>query len=633
MILSVDTETTGADFHHGCKPFMVTACDGSFDYCWQGEVTPYDRSEVIWKQEDLDEIQEYLEAADEIIYHNGNFDIRALEVIGVNAKYWDKTHDTMIASHVLCSGEKHALKYLAFKYLDYYNDEQQKLVEAVKEARAAHPNYDLAKFGHHTMPGAEDKTPWAKLDYWLCPEECKRYGTDDVEMTWLLWKLFKEVMEQEDRYEVYDTRRKLLEITYDIKSQGMYLYADGPNGVKQEIKRLQALRKLLAKRIHQECKIQNLLNFDKEDHIHFFLFDCLELSVYKESEKTGKPSINKESVQYYIDNYPELAPLQHFSDFRKAGTQLSYLSSYLKWVADDGCIHSNLLITGTRITRQASRNPNTQNIDKSLTHIFGPPPGHIWLIYDLVNIELRIWGYSVGNKNLVQIFEDRKSYHNEVCKLFYSEVVDWCETNNTTFKKSLEERYGKIKGGNFNVIYGGGEKKVNNTFCLSDPKQVLHEVDPDNFPPPKKPKIPNAYRKITKVFPEIPDFTQERINEVIDNELTKGIPYITCLGGYHVDIDPNFVYTKACNAFSQGSAGYIIGLSMIELHNNPDYQQTQSRMVNQVHDSIYIQVPIENDSPQLRLSLQKSIEAGGEKLLPTCEAELEKVLYYPGEEP
>ena len=111
MILAVDTETTGLDWSHGCKPFLVIATDGIHQWHLWGQVNKFDRSEVIWDEDDLEEIQNLLLEADEIVFHNSKFDLHMLESIGICIHgLWNKVHDTMIQSHIICSGEYHGLK-------------------------------------------------------------------------------------------------------------------------------------------------------------------------------------------------------------------------------------------------------------------------------------------------------------------------------------------------------------------------------------------------------------------------------------------------------------------------------------------------------------------------------------------
>ena len=590
---------------------MITACDGKTNYHWEGKVNPYDRSDIKWKEEDLDEVQDLIDQADKILYHNAKFDVRMLSGVGINSRCWDKVEDTMLASHVVCSGERHGLKPLAAKYIGYVNDKERELDLAVQRARAKHPEYDIARKGHKCFPGeGTTKTKWYKMDMWLCMKECLEYGMADVEMTWLLWRIFEEVIEDRGLEEVYANRKKLLPIFYDVEKAGLHMYKDE---VDEELARLRAIRRIMNERVRIECKIGQELDLTRESDIKFFLFQVLEIepSPMFLTEKTKEPSLAKDAIAHYIKQQPDVAPLQHFKAFREAGTKIGYLTSYNKYLCDDNRIRSNYWITGTRETRQATSSPNVQNLDKKLRHLFGPPPGYVQLHYDLVNIEMRIWGYAVGNAEMVELFNNNKSFHMEIAKLLYPDLVKRCEDEGTSFKAEYKDSfYQWIKNGNFSIIYGASEGKADKTY-----------------------KLEGAYRKVVSKFPEVPVFTRKVINEVLENDLKEGIPYVTCLGGYPLEVNINDLYTTACNYYAQGSAGYIIGLAMDQVAQNPDYIRTGARMVNQVHDSIPIELPIEHLTPEIKESFKRSIEQGGELLLPTCEADLEDVILNPQDIP
>ena len=604
MILAVDTETTGTDFWRGCKPFMVSACDGSNNYLWEGRVNPYNRLDITWKTEDLQEAQDVINQADAIIMHNAKFDVRALETVDILVD-WEKVKDTVVGAHLCCSGENHQLKYLASKYLDYPNTDQKELALAVQRARAQHKDeYDIAVAGHPAFPGLKGtKVKWYAMDYWLCMEECRKYACTDVEMTWHLWEEIEYDLHKRNLYEIYEIRNSLLPIFYKLEETGIHVYK---KQIDQEIKRLKAVRILLQDMIQSECKIAHQIDLTKEKWIKFFLFDVLKLDVLERSEKTHEPTTNKKVISRYIKRNPESKPLQHFKQYREAGTQITYLSSYQRWAYNDNRIRPSFNLTGTRETRQSASNPPTQNIDKKLRYIFGPEEGYVHLVYDLVNIEMRIWGYAVGNKEMKRLFDTKQSFHNEIAKILYPQEYAICVEEDITFKNKYKETlYQWIKNGNFSIIYGAGQNKADLTY-----------------------KKPGAYNLLVDRFPEVPVFTQAKIDEVFYNNERYGIPFVTCLGGYPLEINLDQIYTTACNYYAQGSAGYIIGLAMREVARNELYIQTGAQMINQVHDSLYIEVREEHVTDELKESLKASIEKGGEILLPTCEAELEDIITY-----
>jgi DNA polymerase-1 len=597
MILAIDTETTGSQFFHGCKPFMVTACSGDHNFIWAAEVDPYNRSNVDWDPSAIHDIQAIIDQADTLVFHNAKFDIRALSTIGIDATCWSKVHDTLIASHVMCSGEPHGLKALAFKYLSYPDDDERELSLAVQRARAANPKYDLAKMGHPTLAGLKSTTKWHKLDMWLCPEECAKYAIGDVERTWLLWAMYERVIRQHKLWPQYMTRRALLKLTYDMEQVGLYLYTEGAGSVLKEIKRLEAYREIFRAAIQDELLLQNHLDLTKDKHIRTFLFEILKLKPVSYTAKTGAPAVDKDAINYYIKAFPASKPLQHFAEYRSAGTKLGYLQSYVKHLASDGRVHTSFLITGTRETRQASVSPNVQNIDKKLRHIFGPPPGKVWVDYDLVNIELRIWTYEVGNQEMIDVFERGESVHELIASIIHPELFARCQKEGTSFKSEYESTwYQWTKNGNFAIIYGASPYRADKTY-----------------------KKEGCYAKIAKRFPQVPSYSARITEEAEHNDLNSYGPYVTCIGGYRLDIDMEEPF-KACNYKIQGSAGYIINRAMILVSENPDYLLSGAIIVNQVHDSIIIELDEEDCTTELMESIKSSIEQAGKEFLPTCTA-------------
>lgn len=199
-LLSLDTETTGLDLWHGCRPFFVSVMDeeGNLQY-WEWDVNPFTREvgTVDYSKyseeakdnhdgfftslppEDRTELTTLIQEND-FVLHNTKFDTRAIELSGLPRINLDSCHDTLIASHVLVSNESHKLKDLAIQYLDISDDDQSALREAVNEARriarqlgwaianGPHPHFPAAK-----SPGGKD-AGWWSYDYWL-PRAVARY--------------------------------------------------------------------------------------------------------------------------------------------------------------------------------------------------------------------------------------------------------------------------------------------------------------------------------------------------------------------------------------------------------------------------------------------------------------------------
>ena len=119
MLISLDTETTGVDLYHGAKPFIVTLCDEEFNntiYEW--DVVPGTRDPQPPPQ-DINEIVDMLQQADEVVLQNAKFDVTALShFLPKNYRWpWYKTRDTLLAGHLLASNHAHDLTSMAIEYL------------------------------------------------------------------------------------------------------------------------------------------------------------------------------------------------------------------------------------------------------------------------------------------------------------------------------------------------------------------------------------------------------------------------------------------------------------------------------------------------------------------------------------
>ena len=223
-MLSVDTETTGLDLYHGARPFMVTTCDdrGVVEF-YEWDVDPLTR-EVKPHMGDLLELHERLawdlnemlptryftqglirktglkgttptgvvldkldevnpekatelrrHFCDELVLQNSKFDVAMLRALfndhSMKLEWnWERTHDTLIAGHILASNKPHDLTSMALQYLGEDIEPVEKALEAcVKKARlyCQHrmPTWRIAKAGLEEMPSAGEKT-W-KYDAWL----------------------------------------------------------------------------------------------------------------------------------------------------------------------------------------------------------------------------------------------------------------------------------------------------------------------------------------------------------------------------------------------------------------------------------------------------------------------------------
>lgn len=603
-IISFDSETTGLDLFHGCKPFLFIASDyfGSEEnHAWWGTVDPFTR-EVTWDQEVLDDLQLILDNAETIVFHNAQFDLRCLEVVGIKIDHlWEKIDDTQVMSHIICSGDmgkkknipttNHALKKLTFKYFGWSDDEEKELELAVKEEIkiARNKGYCVAKFGHHHFPTAKKQSKFWKADYWLVPEICLKYAYGDVERTLLLWKHFKETIKRDQMTKIYKERKDQLRILYNITSSGMQVNKEAALKKLAEYERKILLRR---KFVRQQIGLTYTPNFNKKDQIRMILRHVgIEPTNYTDKgyniARTGKTpdarflKTDDDTLQEYFGIVPHPI-LKAVIQARKYQTLHNYLYSYIKHVDDKWKIHSTLNLTGTRETRQSSDSPNQQNITATLDKLFLPPEGYFWLDSDAVNIELRIWAYSVGNKELIAMFEQGKSVHKMIMNLLYPKEYK-------IYSKGVAEDhptariYRNCKAGTFALIYGATETKADETYGYT-----------------------GATRKIFEKFPGIKEFTESLIKSTEANTEIFGYPSVFTILGYRLEVPPSEPF-KACNYNIQGTAGQIMGRMMLAVDANPYYQESGSKIIQQVHDKLRIEIPINKWSRTIINSIKHSM--------------------------
>lgn len=360
-LLALDTETTGVDFWHGCRPFFVSVLDddgNTISYEW--DVDPYTRT-VIVPQADLLSLEKLIKQND-LLMHNTKFDIRALQSHGLPTPRWEGIHDTLIASHVLVSNESHKLKDLALQYLDVSDDDQQALMEASNHARryARQWGWRLANEGDPHFPAQKrPENGWWMLDTWMPRAVCQRMwqgmwlppgpdldrpapllppkrsrsagplptgptanwdwrppGTDgpddpghpwwticrtyairDVERTYGLWFIFKDELEQQGLWQIYQERRDLLQPIYEMEDNGATIAEERRTAMVARLEKEASLARRECLRLCRKAGVQaddKTLNSPKQ--LSGLLYGTWKLPASKLSAASANALANGESL-------------------------------------------------------------------------------------------------------------------------------------------------------------------------------------------------------------------------------------------------------------------------------------------------------------------------------------------------
>ena len=633
-MLSIDTETTGLDPYHGTRPFLVAACElGDEPTYWEWPVDPLTRTPIV-DREDIKDIQEYLDSQDCLILHNAIYDVKMLELVGVQVD-WSKVHDTTLILHMLNSVMPQNLTTACSMYLGQDISRYESRLEwSVKECRSLAPDdWRLAKKGLPEMPSAK-KDYW-KADMWvpraLGEEEHTKtvidYATVDAEATVCLYHTTSRIIRERGLQKVYEERRKILPVVYKMENRGITYNVQRLNELTQKYK------KELLKHKRRCVSIAKSYNYELtmpegavNDSIRNFVFDVLELPVAAKSKKTGNPSLSsKDALPTYLDTLPPRSKSREFirclGEARKRSTAVSYMSSYrtysLREDRETCRLHPSVNVTGTNTLRSSSKRPNEQNISKkqgfNLRYAFGPSPGREWWSLDYNNLELRIPAYECQEPAMLELFEHPNdppyfgSYHLLIFSILYpdefrkhgAEVKD-------KYKSTL---YQWTKNGNFAELYGAvdtgdGKSTADRAFHYPGAQAIVASKL-------KKKSALNQYwidfaRKYGYVE-TIPDIT-------VDPEQGYQLTCPKRFSGYSDYISP----TIPLNYHVQGTACWVKMKAMIKVQdyfdrvNSKRPSDKHCYIIMDVHDEIVLDLPYR---PHLR---NRSIIKQVRKLMESC---------------
>lgn len=406
-MISLDTETTGVDLHHGAKPFFVTTCDEDGNVTsWEWDVDPLTREPQI-PEGDLQDIADHCFAAgpNKFVLQNPKFDIAALNTVGFweladLPTVWPDVLDTLLAGHLLASNRPHNLTDMVLEMLGVDIEPfelalKEACTEARRIARKEFPDWQIAEKGLPCMPSAKDHV-W-KYDSWLPRRVAQeldydedhpwwtvlsKYANTDSSMTLLLWKAqYKEIMRR-GLWEIYQERLKVLPIAYKMEQRGVTMNLTRLRELEADYKadsdRAGKLCVNIAASYGHELELpKNGVN----NSLRTLCFEKMKLpQIRNPKAKTDAPTLDaKNAIPYYLQNLPpkskELKFIKALAGKRRRDTSLTFFQTYQRFWLPLGVynakgeqlwykVYPNLNPTGTDTLRWSSSNPNEQQISK-----------------------------------------------------------------------------------------------------------------------------------------------------------------------------------------------------------------------------------------------------------------------------
>jgi DNA polymerase-1 len=406
---------------------------------------------------------------------------------------------------------------------------------------------------------------WARI----APTEIREYAEADAEATYLLWEVVAAKLAAETGAENIKYWKTLempnFKVLYRMQDLGVAVDLDFCKEWEERSER-------------ELYKLRQELGFDpaKPTQLKPVIYDELKLPVILgKPDRLGvrKPTLDKTAMEQYdrmmeASGNPLAKKIIEYRGWTKALT--SYYRPYQEKVDPDGRIRPDYASHGTVTGRFACSNPNLQQIPKETENkpwsaqvksCFIPIVGHELWEFDYSQLELRL-GAAFGNdQKLLEIFNDpnERDIFSEM-----AEEMGWPRQQCKTFVYSVD--------------YGAGKGRVSDVFGVSrDKAQQL---------------IDEFYETYSGLG---------RINGKSKAE-AESTGRLRLWSGRYRHFSSREEGYKAFNSLIQGGSADLVKKVMNTIHR----ELPEVRMLLQVHDSLWFELPHENT--QIRRDIVRIME-------------------------
>lgn len=247
----------------------------------------------------------------------------------------------------------------------------------------------------------------------------------------------------------------------------------------------------------EEKALDNPVNFKSTKQMIDLLFISpkgfkFPILAYTKDEKTKRDTSNpstSEDVLVKLKAYDKSSFIDTLLELRGVLTiNSTFIVGLGNLIQSDGCVHPTFLIHGTTSGRLSSREPNGQNIPKTMVNPdvklqFITPPNKLFLTYDYSQAELRILAHLAKEDTMLEWFRTGKDIHlASACKKYhedYDKIIKIYEDEQHPEHKLWKKRRKQAKTINFGIVYEQSAPKL--AESLSTPEEVVSVEEGQEF--------------------------------------------------------------------------------------------------------------------------------------------------------
>jgi DNA polymerase-1 len=314
-------------------------------------------------------------------------------------------------------------------------------------------------------------------------------------------------------------------------------------------------------------------NLGSPQQLGVILFEKMGLPVLKKTQKTKSYSTGAETLEELgRRGYPIAQLLLRYRELTKLKS--TYVDALPQLVDAEGRIHTRFNQAVAATGRLSSADPNLQNIPirtelgQRIRRAFVAPPGHVLLVADYSQIELRLLAHIADEKALIDAFAAGQDIHRATAAVVLGVAPELVNAEQRRAAKTI----------NFGILYGMSAYGLSQELGIS-----TKEAD----------RFIAAYMGR---YPGVKSYMDETLagaeKEGKVETLYGRVRWLPDIRSKNYGLRES-ARRMAINARIQGTAADILKLAMIAVDRRLRDEQPGARLLLTVHDELVLEVPKE----------------------------------------